>query len=280
MSKRIVVGLDGSAFAEAATTAAIERAQRSAGTVVGVAVIDRPGIESSEAGAGPGAAYFAGDMIDEKLAEALARTRDFLNQFAERCRQANVQYELAREEGVPFDALIEYGRASDLIVVGLKTFFHFETSSKPGNTISRLIHHPVTPVLAVPETWTTPKRVVIAYNSSVYSSRAMGAFVHQQSLTPFADEVILLHVDEKGGEEISVNELNLAEKYLRAYGMKVQRLSKQGSVGEMILETAQELAPCMVVMGAFHGNWIQELLSSSAAELLLEDSRIPLFIYH
>lgn len=280
MSKRMVVGLDGSAFGAAALDAAIERAKRSDGTIVGVAVIDRHGIEASEAGAGPGSGYFAGEMIDEKLAEAMERTREYLNEFAERCRTENVKYELAREEGIPFDAFVEHGRASDLILVGLKTHFRFATEAKPGNTVSRLLHHPVTPVLAVPEMWETPKRVLIAYNSSVHSSRAMRAFVHQQSIVPFAEEIMLLQIDEKDADDVTRHELNLAEKYLRAYGLKVERMSKQGKVSSLLVETARELSPCMVVMGAYHKNWLQELLTGSDADALIAEAKVPMFVFH
>ena len=278
MSKRIVVGLDGSPYAEAAMDAAIERANQSGGTVVGVAVIDQPGIEHSEAGAGAGSAYFAEGMIDKKLSEAMDKTRDFLNHFADRCREAGVQYELAREEGVPFDALVEYGRASDLIIVGQRTFFQYGTDAHPGNTVKRLMNHPVTPVLTVPEKWIAPQRVVIVYDRSIHTTRAMRAFVHQQIIASFADEATLLFIDDEEVDEASRHELDLAEKYLRAHDLKVSRVSKQGKVRSVLVELAQELAPCMIVMGSSRKNWLSELLSESVEEALIKHS-IPIFVF-
>ncbi len=278
MSKRIVVGLDGSTHSEAAMDAAIERAKHCSGTVVGVAVIDRPGIEHSEVGAGAGAAYFAEDIIDKKMSEAIEKTRGFLNHFADRCRNAGVQYELAREEGVPFDALVEYGRASDLIIVGQRTFFQYDTESHAGNTVKRLMSHPVTPVLTVPEMWVAPKHVIIVYDRSIHTTRAMRAFVHQQIITPFADKVTLLYVDEDEVDETSRHELDLAEKYLRTHDLNVNRVSKQGKIGGALVDAAQEYHPCMIVMGSSRQNWLSELFSGSVEEELIKHN-IPIFVF-
>ncbi|MBU0690494.1 universal stress protein [bacterium] len=278
MSKRIIVGLDGSLFAEAAMDAAIDRASRCDGTIVGVAVIDQPGIEHSEAGAGAGAAYFARDIIDKKMSEALAKTRDLLIHFADRCRTAEVKYELAREEGVPFDALVEYGRASDMMIVGQHTHFQYDTDARPGGTVKRLMNHPVVPVLAVPEKWIAPQHVIIAYDSSIHTTRAMRAFVHQQNIVPFAEDVTLLYVNDEDVDAVIRHELDLAEKYLRAHGLKVSRMSRKGKVGRLLVEAAQEFNPCMIVMGSSRQSWLTELLSGSVEEQLIKHS-IPVFVF-
>lgn len=278
MSKRIIVGLDGSPYAEAAIDAAIDRASRCNGTVVGVAVIDRPGIEHSEVGAGVGTAYFADDMIDKKMSEALEKTRDFLNHFAERCRAAGVKYEMAREEGVPFDAMVEYGRSSDMIVVGQKTYFQYDTNAHPGVTVKRLLNHPVTPVLAVPETWIAPQHVIIAYDSSIHTTRAMRAFVHQQNIVAFSNDVTLLYVDGEDPDAIIRHELDLAEKFLRAHGLNVTRTSKKGKIGKLLVEAANELNPCMIVMGSSKQSWLTDMLSDTVEEQLIKNS-IPMFVF-
>jgi len=279
MSKRIVVGLDGSPYATAATEAAIERARRSRGTVVGVAVIDTPGIEHSEVGAGPGAAHMAGSLMDEKLADAKQRTRQFLIRFGNQCKQAGVSFELAREEGAPFDVLIEVGRSSDLIVVGLETYFHFETSGEPGDTVSRLLRNPVTPVLGVPETWVSPQQVLITYQHQLHSARALTAFVHQHNLAPFADEIHLLHVDDGEDPEVWKRDLEQAENYLKSYGISVTCETRKGSVGEVLLKAAHELEPCMVVLGVPQRNWLKDLFGESLTDTLLRERRIPVFAY-
>ena len=278
MCKRIVVGLDGSSFAEAAVDAAIERVKHSNGIVVGVSVIDLAGIEHSGVGAGAGSSYFAEHMIDEKLSDAQKKTRDFLNHFAERCREAGVKYELACEEGVPFDVLIEYGRASDLIIVGQRTFFHYDTNVRPGNTVHRLMEHPVTPVLAVPEKWVTPKCVVIVYDRSIHSTRAMRAFLQQQCISSLSSEVALLFVDEEIVSEEIQHELDLAEKFLHAYDLKVNRMNKQGKIETVLVEIAQEHPECMIVMGSSDRNWLTKLLSESLEKRLMKHG-IPVFVF-
>jgi nucleotide-binding universal stress UspA family protein len=189
-----------------------------------------------------------------------------------------VKYELACEEGAPFDALVEYGRASDLIIVGQRTYFQYDKDARPGNTVKRLLNHPVTPVLTVPEKWVKPQHVIIAFDSSIHSTRAMRAFVHQQLITPFADDVTLLYVDDRDTDAVIRHELDLAEKFLRSHDIKVTRVSKKGKVGRMLAAAAEELAPAMIVMGSSRQSWLTDLLSVSVEDELIKH-HIPVFVF-
>lgn len=279
MSKRIVVGLDGSPFAETAVNVAIARAKAAGGTVVGVAVIDQHGIEGSESGAGVGSAYYSAEMIEEKITEFSERTRQYLDQFAERCREAEVRFELARETGAPFQVLVEEGRCSDLLIVGLKTYFDYSDNARPGDTIRRLLHRPVTPVLAVPETWRDPKRIVIAYDDEDNTARAVTAFVHQHYLAPIAKHATLLYVGHEKDEKAEVM-LRRPKAYLKSYGLIVKTVIQEGQPSDVILKTALNLQPAMVVMGAFQRSKLTEFFVKSTADKIVEDGTIPLFCFH
>ena len=121
MGRRIVVGLDGSEYAANAIRIACEAARIFSGTVVGVAIVDSPTIEASACGAGIGAYGYAKRAREHKLCDANKCACAFLDSFEQECRKANVRFELAYRDAVPFQAIVDEGRYADVIIVGLRT---------------------------------------------------------------------------------------------------------------------------------------------------------------
>ncbi|MCL4305053.1 universal stress protein [bacterium] len=277
MSKRIVVGLDGSTYSNAAISAALSRAAACGGTVIGVAVIDLPGIESAETGAGLGSIYYSRKIIEEHLASATARTKEFLSDFAQACQAAGVPYEIAHEIGVPFRALLEYAKTADLIVVGVRTFFHFETQSEPGDTVLRLVKHPITPVLAVTENWTPRQTALVNYQGDKYSGRALSALLHLHNLSPIVSKVVLVTVDMES--ELSKQRLELAARYVQAYGLPVDIARREGEMASVLKNETQHYPDPLIVIGSVREGWLADFLSHSATEKLLEFGSVPLLVY-
>ncbi len=280
MSRRIVVGLDGTEYCENAIRVACKAADAFDGVLVGVAVVDEPGIDASARGAGPGAYHYAKSVREKRLTDAEERTRKWLDDFEETCKSAGVRYELAHHHGVPFQAIIDESRYADLIVIGIRTNFHFETSEGYGDTLRRLMNSGVCPVLAVPKDADLPKRVVIAYDGSIHSARAMRAYVQLGAIRPDHDELVLLHVGESSKSEDHV-QLVRAHKYIAGYGYAVELVRREGSPDEVIEQVALEYSPSMIVIGAYgRKGIIKNLFFGSTADRLIKNERIPLFVYH
>ncbi|MFQ6673954.1 MAG: universal stress protein [Fidelibacterota bacterium] len=278
MNKRIVVGLDGSEFSGTAMAVACEQARRSEGTVVGIGVVDLPGIESVERGAPVGSLYFAKKAEEHKLRDALEKVEGFLEDFENVCKEAGVKYELHSRRGVPFRSIVEAGKVADLIVVGLRTFYHFETSSEAGDTLKRVLRHSVCPVMAVPQTMEAVKNVIIAYDGSTESAKALRAFVNR--FHPGFQDVrfTLLTVSEPEQDASDVQRDALA--YLASWDVEPATVVDDGKVYEVILRHSKVLDRPMVVMGAYGRSEISELFFGSTARRLVEDATIPIFVYH
>ena len=56
-----------------------------------------------------------------------------------RGRRSPRRTEPAAEVAEPAEEIINYAMLYDLVVMGLKTFFHFGTSEEPGETIDKLL---------------------------------------------------------------------------------------------------------------------------------------------
>ena len=84
MPQRIIVGLDGTEYSKSAVQWAIRRANVYGAIIVGIAILDVPGIEKAAVGAGLGASYYAKRSIDSKLEDASARTKEFMRESRKR----------------------------------------------------------------------------------------------------------------------------------------------------------------------------------------------------
>ena len=68
------------------------------------------------------------------------------------------------KEGVPVDLILDTATLFDLVVVGLRTFFHFETRQGDGELLSKILGSATTPILAVPYKPREMKKVMIAFD--------------------------------------------------------------------------------------------------------------------
>ncbi len=280
MGLRIVVGLDGTEYATNAIRVGCEAIRTFGGTLIGVAVVDKPGIEASARGAGIGAYEYARQLRESRLSEAHQRAEAFHDDFERHCREAGIRYELAYHDAVPFQAIVDEGRFADVIIVGVRTHFHYETQSEPGDTLRRLMETGVCPVVAVPCDADLPKRAVVAFDGSVQAARALRAYIHLVALDPTARTITLLHVGEGTPEDEQV-QLIRAQQYIAGWGIEVEVLNRTGRPSEVIEQVAQEQAPCVVVLGAYgRRGIIRDLFFGSTASRLIQNERATLFVYH
>lgn len=277
MSKRIVVGLDPSEYAERALEVACTRASLCDGTVIGVGVVDLPGIERASSGAGVGASHFAKKAREHHITEATEKVQKLLDRFKEVCDRYGVGHEQELHSGEPCEALVEVARSADLIVVGIRTFFNFETDQDPGDTLEKLIAEKLCPVMAVPKDLDLPvSRVIFPYDGSASATHSMRIFTSLTAILPVTPDVTLLRVDEN--VERGLEALKRPAVYLEAYGHKVECKVVPGEPRKVILEVARKTPSSLVVLGASGKSSIRKLFFGSVTRTLLEDGTIPLFI--
>lgn len=278
MSKRIVVGLDGSPYADSAVQMAIRRAKMYDGTVIGVAVIDRPNIEQIAAGAQPGAIQMSGNAVSTMLNDAKERAEKLIALFRMECEQHEVGFEDIIYSGVPFEGLAQEGMTADLILIGLRTFFHYPTREGPGDTLEQLLKDPVCPVLAVPKDSELPRNVVIAYDGTIGAARALQAYAHVTPNLPEIYPVTLLCV----ASDYDRNKYHLekATRYLRAHGIDAQVLMRTGKPLDAIIQVMKELHPGLIILGRPIHQGLVERIFGSIGRSILKEGNIPMFVFH
>lgn len=276
MLKRILVGLDGSPYAKAALDHAIGLAKTHGASISGVAVVDTKEIDSRGVGAGLGASCYAQHLKKSLTGKWRERTRDYMRRFEGAVRLAGVPYQKLFEEGVPFKAILEDAKVHDLLVLGLKTYFHGEGQEAPGDTLARIARHAVCPVLAVSEKVNPIRRVLAAVSGDTSASRVMRMFLQLQPWPGV--EVVLLHVgeDERRGDFV----MNAYIDYVSAHGLKVEPvLLHDEDPGKATLREAADRKCDAIVIGGNHHMTVGELIFGSNTDEVIRGAQVPVFLH-
>jgi nucleotide-binding universal stress UspA family protein len=277
MIRRIIVPLDPSPYADAAVSYAIQLAQAHNAAVTGFMVVDTPGIHESVSPISPGAAVYAKKAENRLEAEAHERIREVLEKFASRCDEAGVTHEEIEDQGDPVEAVARESAFYDLLVVGLRTHFHFQTSQTEGQTLQHLVGRLATPILAVTEDHvplSEKLNVVVAFDGSPAAVRSLRQFTQ---LAAFSNpNIAILTADEH--LEAARRIFGPAEEYLRVYGYtditaEWTPMHIADAIDEEFIDKAD-----LVVLGMHAKHGIFSFVVGSLTNHMIRMASVPVFI--
>ncbi|MFQ5753391.1 MAG: universal stress protein, partial [bacterium] len=221
MIKRILIPLDPSPYAESAMEFGCFIAKHHAAELTGLVVLDMPGIKKSVSPAPLGGIYYAEKLEKLKAKEAKERIQLLLSTFREKCQKEGVRYKEAEQQGSPSERIIRESIYYDAVVVGMETYFHFETTDKPGDSLDKLLNHAITPIYGVPKTFALPNipdekiNVLLAFDGSLPSARALQRFA-QLALPDLMNVMIVTAGEDKVAAEYYLEQ---AEAYLSTHSI-------------------------------------------------------------
>jgi len=282
MLARILIGLDVPKHVPALADLGIRWAKRSGATLVGLGIVDEPGIRAIEpawpVGGKPGvdAVYYMG--YEARLADVHQRVNRLLDQFSTRCAQEGVVHEKRKSVGPPHERLSEEAQTGDLLILARGSHFRFVAGDDEANaTVKKLLKDAPRPIVVVPPREFPEGPVVVAYDGSLQAARALAAFeatglgnsgeVHILSVAATAGEATL-HA-ERAREFLSHHNVEAVEHVLRS----------PAPPEEVILEQVVRLNAGLLVMGAYGQPVLREYFVGSVTRNMLEEGRVPLFLY-
>jgi nucleotide-binding universal stress UspA family protein len=272
----ILVCLDDSSYSQAAIGYATQIALEHNASLTGIGVIDLPGIQRSSGPAPIGAMHY--DHLADQL--HVQETREIvtriLEDFGQKCQEKKIRHAIHSEIGSPFREIIEESKFHDFIIVGQKTFFRYNIKHEPGNTLDRILHSGLTPVLAVPDSVRQIKKVLVAYDNSVQVTKAIQMFLLLHIWNQC--DIALLNVNNNASRGIQL--LGRLGDYFRRYGVQTEKVQLRGRVDEAILSYIREHEIDLLVMGVYGKRSVSEFVFGSVTKSLVEQAGIPLFIYH
>ncbi len=274
MIRRILVPLDNSSFSQSAVEHGCYVAQRQNAGVTGLAIVDLPGIQHSIGPTGVAGIYWA-EKIEKHLTEkASERLKAVLRHFADRCDALKIPHEEVMDSGDPAKIIFKHSIFFDLVVMGLETHFNFEVSEKPGGTLDKLLKHSITPVLGAPKVFKPFKRVVIGFDGSYPSARALQRFVH---LSLAKDLEIKIVIASKSGDELQYLKDNLTA-YLQSYGLSNFNFEMPAASFRSVLEEEYLDWADVIVLGAHSKHGLMEFFVGSATEWAIKKASKAVFI--
>jgi nucleotide-binding universal stress UspA family protein len=277
MLRSILIGLDGSPQTASTLELGIELARRHGALLVGLGVIDEPGIARAKPVLLGGPPYADPLYFREHVAEARRQVEQILERFALRCSEDSVACKVLETAGSPCEQIGIEAQRYDLILLSQRPRFHFETR-KHDDTLARVLKHSPRPVLVVPETRSEGRSVLVAYDGSLQASRTLAAFqalgLHESRKV----HVLSLHAD--GAE--AARQAERALDFLRSHEIRATAHHRQctGHEGAILLKQVEQMEAGLVVMGAYGQPTLREFVLGSVTRTLLELCPVPLFLFH
>lgn len=212
------------------------------------------------------------EIEKEFIAEA-GRIRE---SFEKECKKFNVNHQFFTKRGKVYETLEQMARTVDMVVVGRRGETYPENSKEPGPITEELLRVITRPVLVVPENAKVNNKILIAYDGSQNSQRALSVGAAFAQLLNFDIKVISIANDKK----IAEKPLNEAKEFLAPYDLKATYVADLGAGMPWMAITNQIkiFDPGLIVIGAFGSNKVMELIFGSTTKSVLMEATCPVLL--
>lgn len=275
--KSILVGANGNDWSRTARDLAIDWAQRTGSHVTFIAILDIDELTAGESTGMMGSSFKA-DRDQKVVATRRKRLEDALEEAGRKAEAAGIRHDVVFVEG---DAAEELGREvqrHDILMIGKRTEPRSDHEPASSDTMTDIVRRSSRPVVVTGPDQPRNESVVVAYDGSPQSSRALESFVGSEL---FADSPV--HVVSVGkDEDEAAGFAQRAHAFLTRHGRNAQVhvLHPEGGVPETIQRFVEQESPSLLVMGVYGKPRLQELLIGSVSKEMLRSIRLPMFLDH
>lgn len=186
------------------------------------------------------------------------------------------------EAGDPATVVAEHGRCADLLVLG--QYDQDQANDVTPDFVGRVILGAGRPVLVIPfagEFPTVGKRIMIAWNGSRESARAVGSAMPllkhatDVQITTFNTKPTEAGQGDAPGADVAI--------YLARHGVKAVvsgTVSKEAEIGTQILSRAEDFNSDLIVMGGYGHSRAFEFVMGGATRTILGAMTVPVLFAH
>jgi nucleotide-binding universal stress UspA family protein len=280
MIKKVLLPLDPSDYSTRAMELAGRIARFHNAELHGLVVLDIPGIERSIGPIPAGAEYYARKLEKARIDEAEKRVQSLIDDFAEFCNGNGIRYASHHTQGIPSGQILEESKYFDLLVMGQKTHFRFETQDNPGDAFDDILDHSITPILAVPDKFRAqefaarPMKAALAFDGSLPACRAMQRFA-QLAVHGFVDlKIVMSHEDTL----VANHSLESARSYMQSHFLhNIDVEHTTDNIIEVIDNRYIDWAD-IIALGAHTKKGILDFMVGSLTRFLIKEGRVAIFI--
>ena len=259
MFKTILVPIDSSDTSLVAVDYAIDLSKSFDSEITGVSIIDikkLAGPFMRDLGTSIGGMVPYGDF-QQNVRQFLEDTaKAALDELEGKCSTAGIPFTRTTKEGVVGREIVESAKRCDMISMGMAGEHAFWRDAFLGSNLESVVRQTHKPVLVTPEKYKKITKILVAYDASSFSTKALsaGADIAEQMGLPLT--VVTVSDDKKSGEDI----LSQADDNLKDRKISYDKVLKDGETVSAILELCKEGSYDLLAMGAYGHSKIRELI--------------------
>lgn len=278
MYQNILLCTDGSPGADAAADYAIWFGKKLSARLRALYVTDIRLLE------GPWISDFSGAIGAQPYAALLPQLQQIQREKAEmvlaavekRCRDGGVACETTSETGSLTQIILANEAKADMIVLGQHGEHAAWLAGALGSSVERVVRASVKPCLVTPDKLRQIQHMLIAYDGSDESSKALGAGI---AIAPaLGAKVTITSVAALGEEDAAAETLRKAKQQAQEAGVMADVEPLHGDPETQILELKESLGADLIVMGAYGHTRIRELILGSTTSHVLRKSDVPVLL--
>jgi len=274
MLRRIFVPLENSTSIDSTIKHACFIANNQNAIVTAGVFFDIPGVEKPLGNISDNKIIWSDDIDKKIIADVENTAMHLMNKLKSECKKSKIKFSLLEDVGIPIKDLGEIVKYYDILVTGLKSEFRVAKRKYDSSYLNQILNYGVAPVLAVPHAFRKIKNIVIAFDGSVSSSRALQRFAHIANISKFNIKIFMSTDDQ----EFGVKNLTEAKNLLKAYGAEKVAVEWTGKDIFTALNSFFDFPPDLIVIGLHSKKFLKDYFIGSVTEHLIKRADIPLFI--
>lgn len=214
--------------------------------------------------------------LDEKRSRvALEQGRIMLEAAKARAIADGVPNPTSRQRhGELVDTLIEFEHDIRLLVMGRQGEHGDSAGEHLGSHLENVVRTLHRPILVVPADYAEPQRILIAFDGSATTRKAVEMVAASPLFRGLPCHVVMVGADKTEARE----QLDWARVSLEKAGFDVTASILSGQVEEVLCAYRAEHAIDLIVMGAYGHSKIREFLVGSTTTKLIRQSKVPMLL--
>ena len=274
MPKRILLTLSGSEHTNSVIEYGINIANQSKAHLTALTVLDRSRIQ--DVGPVPlGGGEAAKALAENRIQAAFKEAERSEQLFKDRSKNLSISHEIIRVESDPISATLNLARTHDVVLTGLHHWFDYGVLETPRDQPCRLVRAGVRPLLGILPPYKPIKRVLVGYNGSPESAKALKQFCLLQIAPEASMRIICIGNDQHGSEQL----LEEASSYAKSWKHSTDsRYIKEGDPAELILNESKDFNSDLIILGSAGRSAIGQLVIGDTTKTVVEQSEINVFV--
>lgn len=272
--KKVLVAFDGAHFPSAILDFVLELHNSSPIVLTGVFL---PSVDYSEA---MSYSYYGNAIaplyLEEYESDAVSIKKN-IALFEDFCNKHHIRHKIHQDiKGAVAKGIQRETRYADLLVLSSKYFYENLGDMIQEEYLTDTLHKAECPVVLLPETYTTPDNVILAYDGSAASMHAIRQFIYL--LPQYANlNTLVMHADD---DDEDLPSLSLIKEYAAQHFNKLAYYQLNADPKKYFNTWIANKGSAMVISGSYGRSAFSEFFRKNFLKDIVKEQQVPLFIAH